>query len=453
MALSQAELERIHADQDRVNREQTTRSAEEWKASAAGKRHEREYTKLTGMFDWRVALEKRSGRPIGDVRNVMTALRMAPELRGLVHFNEFSQRVEIARNPPWRTAETGSAWHDRDDTAFTEWLNAHDLPIGKGGMVADCMELAARENLVHPVREYFDALVWDGRPRLSHWLTDYLNAQDDKGYLTVVGRKFFISVVARVKQPGCKADHTLVLQGAQGTGKSSAARILAIRSGWFSDNMPDMHSKDAALQLCGRLIVELAELAAMRRSDIEPTKAFLTRQSDVYRPPYGRRTIEVPRQSVFIATTNEAHFLRDPTGNRRFLPVACGSIDLDALERARDQLYAEAVAAYNKGEAWHLIGQEVALAEAEQRERMLTTELETDIAQYLDRQRSHGITETDVRRVLVEALSIDPDGSDFTERALRLGAQVATAMDRAGWRKVRRVGKGDNRRTLYRFQE
>lgn len=427
-------------------------SAQEIDALLETQRAERKHNLAVPAVDWRVGLERRAGRIIADERNIIAVMRSAPELQGLVQFNEFAQRVEFSRSPVWRTEQGGGAWLDRDDTALTEWMQSYDIPARRA-MIPDCIELAARENTVHPVCEYLDALKWDRNPRLAKWLISYLSAQDNESYLQLIGPKFLISAVARVMNPGCQVDHVLVLEGKQGAGKSQTARALAVKPAWFTDAMPDLHGKDAALQLCGRWFVELAELAALRRSEIEGVKAFITRPTDVFRPPYGRRPVAVPRQSVFIATTNETHYLRDPTGNRRFWPVSCGAIDIDSLERDRDQLYAEAVAAYRVGTAWHLIGGQAVLADAEQRERMMTTELETDVALYLNRQREHGQKEADVRAVLVEALGLEPDASDFTERSLRLGAQVASAMERAGWHKVRRLGRGENRRTVYRYQE
>jgi predicted P-loop ATPase len=242
-----------------------------------------------------------------------------------------------------------------------------------------------------------------------------------------------------------------VLEGAQGIGKSRTARALAKKLEWFTDDMPDIHSKDAALQLCGRWVIELAELAALRRSEIEGMKGFITRPTDVYRPPYARRAVGVPRQSVFIATTNELQYLRDPTGNRRFWPVPCGSIDLSALEKHVDQLWAEAVTLYRFKAEWHLTAEESALAGQEQRERVLVTELESDITEYLATMAAAGTTEISAKQVMVEALHVEPDKPDFAERAGRLGTQVASAIQRAGWAKVRTIGRGKDRRTLYQL--
>jgi putative DNA primase/helicase len=179
-------------------------------------------------------------------------------------------------------------------------------------------------------------------------------------------------------------------------------------------------------------------------------KAYITRPVDVYRPPYARRAVAVPRQSAFVATTNETFYLRDSTGNRRFWPVRCGRIDVASLANTRDQMYAEAVAAYRLGEQWHLKGDEGMLAQDEQSARQLTTELEHQVNDYLDRMSEQGVTEVSMRAVLKDALGLET-GGDYIERAGRLGPQAAAAMARWGARRVKATGRGKNRSVIYRL--
>lgn len=440
--MSPEELARIRAEQERINHEQIQQSARENPGRTNGS---------TQPFDWRSLLAQRNGRIIGDERNVGLALTLAPELRDLVRFNEFSLRVEFGTVPPWRETKTGETWSDDDDHGLQVWLQERGLEIRNPSTIAACIAFAAKEAGFHPPRDYLAGLSWDGSERLSTWLERCLDANGPREYLAAVGKRFMVSAVARPLKPGCQVDHVLVLEGQQGIGKSESARILAVLPAWFADDMPDLGNKDAAIQLAGKWIIELAELAAVRRADIERVKAFLSRETDTYRPPYGRRTVSVPRQCVFIATTNEALYLRDQTGNRRFWPVKCGHIDLDALRAERDQLWAEAVQLFRAGEQWHPTGSECTLAAAEQSERVLVTELEADVAEYLDHVTAAGIKEVDTKAVMVEALHLDPDKPDFSERAVRLGAQVAGAIERAGWERVRRAGRGKSRRTLYRM--
>ncbi len=289
------------------------------------------------------------------------------------------------------------------------------------GAVADVIERVARDAVYHPIRQYLQGLQWDGKHRLQVALVEYFTATAAPAdYLGIVFRKFLVQCVARVMRPGCQADATLVLESPQGYGKSRAVRIFA--RNWGCENLPhDLGSKDAAGQLAGAWLVELAELAALKRSDIEAMKSFLTRCVDRYRPSYARRTADVPRQCCFIATTNEEAYLRDRTGNRRFWPVRCGRIDLDALERNVDQLWAEAFAAYIAGDPWHPSDAEAALQATEAVHRELVTELEVAVATYLDGLTRDGRNEVSTREVLIYACRLDPDATDYIERAGRLG--------------------------------
>jgi putative DNA primase/helicase len=401
-------------------------------------------------FDWRDGLAKRGDRFVPDERNVLLSLRLSPELRELVRLNTFSQTVEFTRPPPWRGARPGDPWADDDDAAFQVWLQERGIGVRSRGTIAAPVALDAKERPHHPVLEYLNRTRWDGTPRLDTWLMGYLDCQGPPDYLRAVGRAWMISAVARVREPGCQADHVLVLEGPQGAGKSRTARTLAVQPEWFAGDLPDLANKDALLQLHGRWIIELGELAAIRRAELERIKGFITQPVDVYRPPYARRALTIPRQCVFIATTNESEYLRDKTGNRRFWPVLVGRIDLDALARDRDQLWAEALAAYESGESWHLTGAVLALAEVQQAERVQRTELEERVASYLDGLTETGKTETTMRDVLVYGLRLDPDATDYVERARRLGAEVSQTLRENGWLLVRRQGRGANRRRVYR---
>jgi putative DNA primase/helicase len=399
--------------------------------------------------DWRVNLARSATGYLGDERNVLMALRSAPELTRLTRFNEFSLRIEFTRAPPWRTLEPGTVWTEQDDTQLLVWLQMHELRVRNSGVVASCVAVAARDYSYHPVRSYLTGLQWDGQSRLSSWAANYLNASGNPDYLSAVGLRFLVSAVARILNPGCQADHVLVLEGGQGIGKTSATRALAVQPEWFAGSLPDIYSKDAPIQLCGRWIIEIAELKAIRTTQIEATKSFLTETIDTFRPPYGRHTAQFPRQCVFIATTNESEYLRDRSGNRRFWPVKCQKIDVSGLVRDREQLYAEAVHLYNTGTPWHLTGAELEAASQEQNQRVHVPELEQDVRQYLESQGDRD--EITVREILVYALALEPDKPSYAEAARKLGPAVAQALDSCGWEKDSRRGK--ERRTTYRRRQ
>lgn len=287
-----------------------------------------------------------TGKPKGLVENARLALEMVPEFAGLA-LDEFSGRIMRPASCPW-PASTGKEWGDLDSIEFTAWLQRHKIDIRKE-VAHDAVQIVAARNKFHPVRDYFESLEWDGVPRVDAWLTRYVGVEFTN-YSSAAGRCWLISAVARIMQPGCKADVALLLIGPEGKRKSTVCRILG--EPYFSDNIPDLGDKDAQMHVQGHFILEMQELAALNKTALTQVKAYMSRSEDVYRPPYGRSVVHQKRQCVFIATTNEGEPLKDTTGNRRFWPVDVGDIDTDALAIDKDQLWAEAVELYKSGATW-----------------------------------------------------------------------------------------------------
>jgi putative DNA primase/helicase len=294
-----------------------------------------------------------SGTPERNEANVITALSSDPAFAGTIAFDEFRQEVVVLRPAPWDDADADHPrpWEDGDDIRLAEWLQHREVNVAPL-VVGRSVGAVAREHRIHPVRSYLDTLRWDGTPRLGTWTSRYLGA-DPTDLIHAMGSLWLISAAARIYRPGVKADHMLILEGEQGARKSTALKILAGED-WFTDELPDLGSKDAAIHMQGVWIVEIAELDAIGRAEVSRIKAFLTRTTDRFRPPYGRHTVEIKRQCVFAGTVNPDTYLRDETGNRRFWPIRCGAIDIDALARDRDQLWAEAVARFKDGAIWWL---------------------------------------------------------------------------------------------------
>jgi predicted P-loop ATPase len=375
-------------------------------------------------YDWTsdLKLDRNSAvRPLP--HNLILFLCHHPQWQGVLSFNEFTAQVVIRQRPPWGEEAPDAPWNDHHETATRRWFQTEDINATLGD-VGRAVPESARANSFHPVRDYFAGLVWDGTPRLDTWLVTYFHA-DDTRYVRAIGPRWLISSVARIYQPGCQADHTLVLEGPQGKQKSQALRTLCKNQSWFTDRLSHIGSKDAAIEIGGVQIVELAEMDALIKASSSTSKSYLTRQHERFRPPFGKHTTSRPRQCVFAATINPpaGGYLKDPTGARRFWPVACyGTIDRPALERDRDQLWAEACARYRARAEWWLETSELeALATAEQRLRYRSDPWREIVDRWIGRRN-----DVSIFQVLEGALEIPP--REQTQRAQNRVANILTEL-------------------------
>ena len=289
------------------------------------------------------------GRILPVLANAIAAFRHAPEWGGVLAFNEFGFGTVALRPTPWGIVAKGE-WTDHEDRLAAEWLQKQGILVSVE-IAGQAVQTAARDHPFHPVKTYLNGLQWDGVARLDEWLSRYLGAEDNE-YTRAVGSRWMISGIARIYRPGAKADCCLILEGPQGIRKSTALRTLA--GEYFTDELADLGSKDAAMQTRGVWIIELSELDSLSNSDVARIKAFMSRTTDRFRPPYGMRLMESPRQCVFAGTVNQSTYLRDETGGRRFWPITCGQITIDELARDCDQLWAEAKVRFASGEPWWL---------------------------------------------------------------------------------------------------
>jgi len=323
---------------------------------------------------WESLLQLNSeGNVKKSLANVMTIMAEHPEWESVLAYDAFSESIVATKVPPTReqdrpTNQIEGEWAEADSVRTAAWL-AEKYRIDIGPMtVEQAVQGLAHRRIVHPVRDYLRGLKWDAVQRLPKMLTTHFGAEPSE-YVSSIGVRYMIGAVARIMKPACQMDTMLVLEGPQGILKSSALRVLA--GHWFADSGLDIGNKDSYQSLRRVWIYEIPEFASIKAArDIERVKAFLTSRSDHYRPSYGRRAIDVPRQCVFAGSTNESEYLLDKTGARRFWPFKCGRINLVALERDRDQLWAEALARFESNERWWVDSLELRdLCETEQADR------------------------------------------------------------------------------------
>lgn len=290
------------------------------------------------------------------IENALIIMRNDPNIKGRYYYDAFRERPIVCGDLPWQDLKKrqSDCWQDSDDAGLRMHLEKF-YKIDSQLKIRDAVELAMMEQTRHPVREYLSGLTWDGVKRADTLFIDYLGA-DDTEYTREVTRKALLGAVARIFSPGCKHDHVLVLVGPQGCRKSTTLAKLGKR--WFSDSLYTLAGKDALEQIQGFWIIELGEMAATKKADLEQIKQFVSKQSDSYRAAYARRTQEHPRQCAFFGTTNDDEFLRDATGGRRFWPVTVTDLGRtlgdNLTDEIVDQIWAEIVVRYNAGESWYL---------------------------------------------------------------------------------------------------
>ena len=394
------------------------------------------------------------------------------EGQGVIAFNEFTNDVIKLRDTPWGTP--AGVWEEVDELELGNWLSrAHWLPPMSRQTLEEATLMLARRHRFHPARERFEGLrgTWDKTQRLRTWLMRCCRAEgkakpgeepsdledrlhnladtDALGqYLARVGTWVCMAIAARVMQPGCKFDYMLILEGGQGMGKSTLARVLG--GDWFADTGLVLGDKDSYQNLQGVLVYEWGELDSLTRAEVTKVKQFISSQVDRFRASFDRRPRDYPRQVVFVGTTNESHYLSDPTGNRRFWPVRVERlIDLRWLRANIDQLMAEALTYLDAGERFHPTQHEQTdLFEPQQAERAVENALESAIRRYLyDEHQRTSITATNGTLIdeitlgeLLNALGISVD-----KQTQVVANQASAVLGRLGWERGRASGAGGSK--------
>lgn len=340
-------------------------------------------------------------------------------LKDAFKLNTFDNRRYITRSLPWRKIDAMDPLKDVDYSGVRNYIECV-YGIVSSQKVDDALALEFEKKKFHPIIEYLKELKWDGQPRVDTLLIDYFGA-DDNAYTRAAIRKMLCAAVARVFEPGVKFDTALILVGPQETYKSTFIKKLG--KYWFSDTFTTVQGKESFEQLQGAWIIEMAELSGLKKAEVETIKHFISKREDQFRPAYGR-TVEIyKRQCVFFGTTNKDDFLRDPTGNRRFLPIDVRpefvkkSVPNDLTEEEIDQIWAEAYMMYKQGEPLYMTGEEDIIAKIEQHKHSEADERKGIIEEYLNRKYPNNWNDMDLydrRRWLEDPLSQNgTDRKDF----------------------------------------
>ncbi len=354
------------------------------------------------------------------LNNIRLILTHDPRWKGKIRYNELRGQAEIRGQAVTDTHETMIACR----LPYIYGLKATEKAI------SSILRLVASENRFHPVVDYLDALEWDGKPRVDHLLSRYFGAADSD-LNRILSRRFLISAIARARKMGSKVDCVLILIGPQGARKSSGLRALC-GDEWFADTVLSLSSKDGLESLRGVWIYELAELDSLKKAEMSRTKAYLAAQVDHYRASYGRNPEDRPRGCVFVGSTNEAQFLTDPTGHRRYWCCKVGSIDLDSIDTDRDQLWAEADTYYRGGEQWWLSPAEEALRVNAAEEHEVVDPWRETISEFLT-PRLHPVTMSEV---------LDHLDLDSARRTMGASRRVGAILRQLGREKARERRNG-----------
>lgn len=395
---------------------------------------------------WHSHLLKNSrGAYLACLHNVAAILAHADEWRNKIAYDAFGGRIVKMAPPPYvdgtkpENEELGD-WTSADSSRAAIWISReYECPISTH-LVEEAVQTVAERWVVHPVRDWLNDQKWDRKPRVDDFLIRVAGAEDAP-YIRAITKNFFLSAVARVFKPGSKVDAMLILEGEQGVGKSSLFRILA-DDAWFFDSAFDPGSKDSYQILRRKWIVEWAELDGLTRAELSTVKAFVTSPVDTYRASYAKQATDVPRQCVFVGTINPdgAGYLNDPTGERRFWPVAVGKIDLKAVRDERAQLWAEAAFRYRQNEKWHLWGARLlAAAKKETAARRILDPWEADVRAWFkknDRETTGVATE----ELLGSAIKMPRDRRTRADQM-----RMARVLRVLGWSAVKRRKDGSRR--------
>lgn len=330
--------------------------------------------------EWLKKLEyTEQGKLKNTIDNFTSIMENEPLLKGKIAYNEFSNKIIVKGDIPWRKKKDYSAWTDTDDAGLRSFIEKY-YGLSSVSKYFDAFSLVVAKNSFHPVRQLFNTLTWDGVERIETLLIEYLGAEDSL-YTRFIMKKWLVAGVKRIYNPGSKFDYMPILSGKQGVGKSTFFKKIGLD--WFTDESLDLKDTKKAIELLrGKLVIEMAELANMKKAEVETTKSFITRTWFEARLAYEKRNTELPIQWIYCGTTNDKEFLKDKTGNRRFWPVdiyknrPVKSVFDDLSKEVVYQIWAEAITLFKKGYNITLNDIENKLAETQQESHTEVDEIE-----------------------------------------------------------------------------
>ncbi len=319
--------------------------------------------------------------------NINLIIQNDKMIKNAFKLNTFDNKRYVIRSLPWRKVNGIELFRDVDYAGIRNYIECV-YGIVSNQKVDDALSLEFEKKKFHPIIDYIKSLAWDGVPRIDTLLIDYFGS-DDNDYTRAAIRKMLCAAVARVFEPGVKFDLVLILVGEQGTYKSTFVKALGMD--WFSDTFTTVQGKESFEQIQGAWIIEIAELSGLKKAEVETIKHYIAKREDSFRPAYGRVVETYKRQCVFFGTTNSKDFLKDPTGNRRFMPVdvhkerVTKSVTDDLIPEEIAQIWAEAYQLYLNNEPLYLIDNESTLAKVEQAKHAESDERRGIIEDYLDK--------------------------------------------------------------------
>lgn len=330
--------------------------------------------------------------------NINIIIQNDANIKNAFKLNTFDNKRYVIHSLPWRKVDGTELFRDVDYAGIRNYIECI-YGIVSSQKVDDALSLEFEKKKFHPIIDYIKSLTWDGQERVNNLLIDYFGAEDND-YTKAAIRKMLCAAVARVFEPGIKFDLSLVLVGEQGTYKSTFVKKLG--RNWFSDTFTTVQGKESFEQIQGAWIVEMAELSGLKKAEVETIKLYISKQEDSFRPAYGRVVETYKRQCVFFGTTNSKDFLRDPTGNRRFMPIDVRKeyvkklVPTDLTDYEIDQIWAEAYQLYLNGETLYLEGNESTLARIEQAKHAETDERKGIIEEFLEKLYPENWAELDI---------------------------------------------------------